>query len=48
MDFCLLLKIWAKTLIKNFSQSLSSKKYSQKPLDHAKRSAANALRTASE
>ena len=36
MDFCLLLKIWLKTL-KIISKNLSGK-YSQKPIDHAKQS----------
>ena len=36
MDFCLLLKIWSKTL-KIISKNLSGK-YSQKPFDHAKQS----------
>ena len=41
-DFSLLLKIWVKT-----SKNVSSK-YSQKLLDHAKRSATDALKTASK
>ena len=39
MDFCLLLKIWGENL---------SSKYSQKILDHAKKSAINALKTSSK
>ena len=41
-DFSLLLKIWVKT-----SKNVSSK-YSQKLLDHAKRSATDTLKTASK
>ena len=41
MDFYLLRKIWVKILVK-------SGKYSRKPLDHAKKSAADALRTSSK
>ena len=40
MDFCLLLKIWVKTLSKNLSG-----RYSQKRLDQAKKSAAGGLKT---
>ena len=43
MDFCLLLKIWAKTISKNLSS-----KHSQKLLDHAKKSATDALKTSSK
>ena len=54
MDFCLLLKIWVKILVKNIGKILSSK-YSQctlamrqKLLDHAKKSATDAFKTASK
>ena len=40
MDFCLLLKIWAKNTGKNVSG-----KYSQKLIDHSKQSATVALKT---
>ena len=46
MEFCLLLEIWEKNFGKNISKSLSSK-YSQKLLVHAKQSATDALKTAS-
>ena len=46
MDFCLLLKIWAKILEKK-GKNLSSK-YSQKILDHAKQSATDALKNSSK
>ena len=42
MDFYLLLKTWLKMLVKIISKNLSGK-YSQKLLDHAKRSTADAL-----
>ena len=43
MDFCLLLKIGVKNLGKNLSGI-----YSQKLLDHAKKSATNQLKTSSK
>ena len=43
MDFCILLKIWVKILVKT-----STDKYDQKRLDHAKQSATNALKTSSK
>ena len=46
MDFYLLLQLWLKILAKN-SKNLNGK-YSQKPLDHAKQSAADALKTTSK
>ena len=46
MDFCLLLKVSVK-IGKNISKSLSSK-YNQKLLDHAKKSATDALEIASK
>ena len=45
MDFCFLLKIWAKKICKNISQHLGGK-YSQNRIDHAKQSATDALKTA--
>ena len=47
MDFCLLLKPWVKILVKNICKNLSSK-YSQKSLNHAKKSATDAFKTASK
>ena len=47
MDFCLLLKIWAKIMLKNISKHLIGK-YSQKLLDHSKQSATDAFKTASK
>ena len=41
-DLCLLLKIWVENISKNISKILSSK-YSHKLLDHAKKSATDAL-----
>ena len=46
MDFCLLLKLWTKLLLKKTSKRLSGK-YSKKLLDHVKQSATNALKTTS-
>ena len=46
MNFCLLLKAWAKNYGKNISKNLSGK-YSQKPLDHAEQSATDAITTTS-
>ena len=46
MDISLLLKLWVKILVKIKSKSLSGK-YSQKPLDHAKEPATDALKTSS-
>ena len=43
MNFYFLLKIWVKILVKTWSG-----KYSQKPLDHAKQSATDALKTSSK
>ena len=43
MIFCLLLKVWVKTLVKSMSGN-----YSQKLLDHAKKSAADAFKTSSK
>ena len=45
MDFCLLLEIWVKTLVKKISKNLSSK-YHQKLLHHDKQSATDAFKTA--
>ena len=42
MDFCVLMKIWIKILIKNLSS-----KYSQKLMDHAKQSAIDSFKTPS-
>ena len=47
MDFCLLLKTWPKILVKSISKNLSGK-YSQKLLDHTKKSATDALRNISK
>ena len=47
MDFCLLLEIWVKTLVKKISKNLSSK-YHQKLLHHDKQSATDAFKTASQ
>ena len=47
MDFYLLLKNMGKNNVKNISKNLSSK-YSQKPIDHPKRSATDAVKTASK
>ena len=44
MDFCLLLKMWAKISVKNISKNLSSK-CRQKSLDYAKQSGTDALKT---
>ena len=44
MDSCLLLKNTGKNIGKNIRKSLNSS-YSQKILDHAKRSATDALKT---
>ena len=46
MDFCLLLKTWVEILV-NKSKNVSSK-YSQKPFDHAKETATDALKPASK
>ena len=40
-----MLKIWAKILVNIY---VNTDKYSQKPLDHAKQSATDALETASK
>ena len=45
MDFCLLLKIWVKILVRNISKSLSGK-YNHELLEHAKQSATDAFETA--
>ena len=42
--FLCLLKIWAKTMVKNISKNLSSK-YNLKLIDHAKQSLTNLLKT---
>ena len=47
MDFCFLLKTCAKILVKNKNKNLSYK-YSQKLLDHAKKSATDAARNMSK
>ena len=47
MDFCLLVKNMGKNIVKNISKTLSGK-YSQKLLDHAKKSAADAFKTDSK
>ena len=44
MDFYLLLQIWVKYVGKNITKNLNSK-YSQKFLDNAKKSAADAVKT---
>ena len=46
MDLCLLQNILVKILVKNISKNLNGK-HSQKLLDHAKQSSADALKTAS-
>ena len=46
MHFCLLLKIWEKNIGKNINKNLSSKR-SQKLLEHAKKSATDPFKTAS-
>ena len=45
MDFCLLLEISVKMLIKNISKNLNSE-YCQKFLDHAKKSTRDTLKAA--
>ena len=47
MDFCLLLNIWIKILVKNISKNLNGK-YSEKLLYYAKQSAADTLQTSSK
>ena len=47
MDFCHLLKIWVKILVKKISKNLRGK-YSQKPLNHAKKSATYILKNSSK
>ena len=47
MDFCHLLKIWVKILVKKISKNLHGK-YSQKPLNHAKKSATYILKNSSK
>ena len=47
MDFCHLLKVRVKILVKKISKNLSSK-HSQKILDHAKQSATDAVQTTSK
>ena len=47
MDFCLLLEIWVKMLVKKISKNVSSK-YRQKLLHHDKQSATDAFKTASQ
>ena len=47
MDFCLLLKTRVSNIGKNVRKNLSDR-YSQKLLDHAKRSATDAVKTASK
>ena len=48
MDFCLLLKIYAKILKKQETSKNVSSKSNQKLLDHAKQSASDALKTVSK
>ena len=45
MNFCFLLKIWAKCFYKNLSNNVSGI-YIQKLLDHAKQSATNTFKIA--
>ena len=47
MDFCHLLKIWVKILVKKISKNVRGK-YSQKPLNHAKKSATYILKNSSK
>ena len=47
MDFSVFLKIWVKILVKIYLKNAKGK-YSQKLLNHAKQSAADALKTASK
>ena len=44
MDFCHLLKKWAKVLAKNICSIVNIVKYSQNLLDYAKRSATDVLK----
>ena len=44
MDFCLLLEIWGKNIVKNISKSVSGK-YRQKRFDYDTQSPVDALKT---